>query len=145
VTSPAYPAIDTAHASETAEHKTRAGYLTASGATAITITEVDGVCTFRIGTKMLARSVAMLWIMEVDAKPVVTSARKIAGNGAGGNAAISALHQAANDLKATLTPNDVAMTRAVAATDRLDAYVDALRARGAMKEFTKGAAQRSPD
>lgn len=30
---------------------------------------------------MLARSVAIFWIMEVDAKPVVALARKIAGKG----------------------------------------------------------------
>jgi hypothetical protein len=40
-------------------------------------------------------------------------------------------------LRATLTPHDVALSRAANAAERLDRYVDSLRARGAMKEFTK--------
>ena len=36
-----------------------------------------------------------------------------------------------------MTPHDVAMSRAGEAAGRLDSYVEALRARGAMKEFTK--------
>jgi hypothetical protein len=91
----------------------------------------------RIGTKMLARSVAIFWIMEVDAKPVVTSARKIIGKGAGGDAAVAALHRAANDLRATLTEHQAAMTRAGVAAAKLDAYIESLRAQGAIKEFTK--------
>src|SRR6202023_1080614 len=39
--------------------------------------------------------------------------------------------------RATLTPHDVAMSRAGEAAGRLDSYVEALRARGAIKEFTK--------
>jgi hypothetical protein len=117
--------------------KAAIAYLVASGATAITITEVDGVCTFRIGTKMPARSVAIHWIMQVDAKPVVDRARKIAGKAAGGNAAISALHQAATDLRVTLTPHDVAISRATNAAAKLDRYLDSLQGSGALREFTR--------
>jgi hypothetical protein len=132
-------AVETAGRPTTRSPDTKAAinYLEASGATAITITEVDGVCAFRIGSKMLARSVAIYWIMQVDAKRVVDRARKIAGNGAGGNAAISALHQAANDTRATLTPHDVAMARAGSATAKLDRYLDSLQGSGALKEFTR--------
>jgi hypothetical protein len=112
-------------------------YLTASGATAITITEIDGVCTFRIGAKMLARSVAIFWVMELDAKPVVTSARKIAGKSQGAAEAIAALHRAASDKRATLTPHDVAMTRAGNAAAKLDRYLDSLQGSGAFREFTR--------
>jgi hypothetical protein len=81
-------------AARSSDTKAAIAYLTASGATAITVTEVDdGTCTLRIGTKMLARSVAIFWIMEVDAKPVVASARKIAGKAAGDDAAVAALHE----------------------------------------------------
>jgi hypothetical protein len=118
--------------------KAALAYLTASGATAIIVIETETGCTFRVGTKLgLARSVATYWIMEVDAKRVVDRARKIAGTGAGGNAAISALHQAAADLRATLTEHQAAMTRAGVAAAKLDAYIESLRARGAIKEFTK--------
>jgi hypothetical protein len=132
-------AVETVARPPTRSPNTKAAiaYLTASGATAITITEVDGVCTFRIGTKMLVRSVATYWIMQVDAKRVVDRARKIAGNGAGGNAAISALHEAANDLRATLTPHDVAIARAGNAAAKLDQYLDSLQGSGALKEFTR--------
>jgi hypothetical protein len=131
-------AVETAGRPPTRSPDTRAAikYLEASGASAITITEVDGVCTFRIGSKMLARSVATYWIMLVDAKRVVDRARKIAGKGAGGNAAISALHQAATDLRATLTPHDVAMARAGVAAAKLDRYLDSLQGSGALREFT---------
>jgi hypothetical protein len=124
-------------AARSPDTKAAIAYLAASGATAITITEVDGVCTFRIGTKLLARSVAIFWIMEVDAKPVVASARKIAGKGSGGDAAVAALHRAANDLRAVLTPHDVAMSRAGHAAGRIEEYMASMRARGAMQEFTR--------
>ena len=75
--------VEIGHARPARSPNTKAAinYLEASGATAITITitAVDGVCSFRVGSKLLARSVAIFWIMQVDAKPVVTSARKIAG------------------------------------------------------------------
>jgi hypothetical protein len=99
--------------------KAAINYLIASGAAAISVIETETGCTFRIGTKLLARSVAIFWIMAVDAKRVVDRARKIAGKGAGGNAAISALHQAANDLRATLTPHDLAVSRAGDAAGRI--------------------------
>jgi hypothetical protein len=79
---------------------------------------------------MLARSVAIFWIMEVDATPVVALARKIAGKGAGGDAAVAALHRAANDLKATLTPHDVAMSRAGQVAGRIEEYIESMRAMG---------------
>jgi hypothetical protein len=131
--------VEIGHARPARSPDTRAAlaYLTASGATAITITEVDGVCAFHVGTKTLARSVAIFWIMEVDAKPVVTSARKIAGKGTGGDAAVAALHRAATDLKVTLTPHDVAISRAGNAAAKLDLYLDSLQGSGALREFTR--------
>jgi hypothetical protein len=98
--------------------KAAIAYLTASGAVAVSVIETETGCTFRIGTmiftnagKGVARSVAIFWIMEVDAKSVVALARKIAGRGAGGNVAISALHEAAAGIKATLTAHSVAISR----------------------------------
>ena len=71
--------------------------------------------------------------MQSDARAVVTLARKLAGNGD----AIAALHRAASEKRATLTPHGTAMIRAADAAMRLDAYIEALRARGAMRELTK--------
>jgi hypothetical protein len=132
-------AVETAGRPPTRSPDTKAAinYLIASGATAISVIETEAGCTFRIGAKLLARSVAIFWIMEVDAKPVVTSARKIAGKGAGGDAAVAALHRAATDLRAVLTPNDVAMTRAGNAAAKLDRYLDSLQGSGALREFTR--------
>jgi hypothetical protein len=41
------------------------------------------------------------------------------------------------DHRAVLTPHDNAISRAGASAKRLDAYIENLRARGAMREFTK--------
>jgi hypothetical protein len=110
--------VEIGHARPARSPDTKAAinYLVASGTTAINLTEADGVCAFHIGSKMIARSVAIFWIMEVDAKPVVTSARKIAGKSQGAAEAIAALHRAASDKRAMLTPHDVAMARAGNAT-----------------------------
>jgi hypothetical protein len=43
-------------------------YLAASGATAISIIEIDGVCTFRVGTKIDPRAVSVQWITEANAR-----------------------------------------------------------------------------
>jgi hypothetical protein len=119
---------------ESPDTRAAVAYLEASGATAITITEHDGVCAFRVGHKIDPDAVAIFWIMEADAKPVVARARKLAGKSAD---ATASLRQAATDLRATLTPHATAMARAGAAAERLDGYIESLRARGAMKEFTR--------
>jgi hypothetical protein len=131
--------VEIGHARPARSPDTKAAinYLVASGATAITITEIDGICTFRIGSKMLARSVAIFWIMEVDAKPVVASARKIAGKGAGAAEAIAALHRAASDRRAVLTEHQTAISRATDAAAKLNRYLDSLQGSGALREFTR--------
>jgi hypothetical protein len=131
--------VEIGHARPVRSPDTKAAiaYLTASGAVAISVIATETGCTFRIGTKMLARSVATFWIMEVDSKPVVTSARKIAGKGAGGDAAVAALHRAASDKRAVLTEHQAAMTRAGNAAAKLDRYLDSLQGSGALREFTR--------
>jgi hypothetical protein len=62
--------------------------------------------------------------MQSDARAVVTLARKIDGD------AVEALHQAATEKRATLTPHDTAMMRATDVAERLDAYIEGLRAPG---------------
>jgi hypothetical protein len=51
-------------------------YLVASGATAISITESDGACTFRIGTKIDPNAVAIHWLNTTLAPSIVTQARR---------------------------------------------------------------------
>jgi hypothetical protein len=55
----------------------------------------------------------------------------------GHNSAVDTLQQAATERRATLTAHDVAMMRAADAAKRLDQYVEGLRTRGAMREFTR--------
>ncbi|KJC59525.1 hypothetical protein UP10_18755 [Bradyrhizobium sp. LTSPM299] len=64
-------------------------------------------------------------------------ARAIAGDNPDADAAISALREAAAHHRVTLTAHDTAISRADVAAHRLDQFVESLRARGAMREFTK--------
>src|SRR5260221_1218116 len=84
-------AVETAGRPPTRSLDTKAAinYLIASGATAISVIETEAGCTFRIGAKLLARSVALFWIMEVDAKPAVTPERKIASKGTASDAPVA--------------------------------------------------------
>jgi hypothetical protein len=112
-------------------------YLVASGATAVSVIETGTGRTFRVGTKIDPRGVAVHWLPETRAKAIVRLARKHAGTSPDIATAETALHRAAADPRVTLTAHHVAMTRAGKAAQRLDAYVESLRARGAMREFTK--------
>jgi hypothetical protein len=112
-------------------------YLIASGATAISIVEIDGACTFHVGSKILPDAAAIFWITATQAKPIVRQARKLAGRTPDIDVAEAALALAAADQRVTLTPHHVAVTRAGAAAERLDAHIESLRARGAVKEFTR--------
>jgi hypothetical protein len=112
-------------------------YLTASGATAITITEVDGVCTFRVGGKIDPRAVSVQWLPEMNARAIVKLARQHAGASPDAGVATAALHRAAADQRVTLTRHDVAMLRAGDAAGRIERYIDSMRAKGATREFTR--------
>jgi hypothetical protein len=131
--------VEIGHARPTRSPDTKAAiaYLTASGATAITVTEIDGVCSFHVGHKIDPRAVAVQWLPETTARAIVKLARRHAGASPAAAAATAALHRAAADQRTTLTPHATAMSRAGASAKRLDAYIENLRARGAMREFTK--------
>jgi hypothetical protein len=51
--------------------------------------------------------------------------------------ATAALHRAAADARSTLTPHDVAISRAAGAAAKLDAYMDSLRGTGVLVEFNR--------
>ncbi len=51
-------------------------YLVASGATAITITEHDGVCSFHVGHKFDLRAVSVQWVLQAQAREIVKLARR---------------------------------------------------------------------
>jgi hypothetical protein len=117
----------------------RAGlaYLAASGATAITITEHDGVCAFRLGSKIDPRAVMVQWLPETNAREIVKQARRDAGRSPDAATAGRALAQAAADHGAVLTPHAAAMARAGDAAARLNSYMDSLRGTGRLREFTR--------
>jgi hypothetical protein len=77
-------------------------YLRESGASPICIVECDGVCKFTMG-KVDKNAVETWWIAEVDARGVVTLARKIAGNAPDVVKAEAALHEAAREKRASLS------------------------------------------
>ncbi len=117
--------------------KAAVAYLAASGATAINLIETGTGCAFRVGTKIDARAVAVHWLRGPQASAIARLARKHAGRDSDAATALQALRQAAADLRVTLTEHHVAMTRAGEAAERLDAYIEGLRASGKMREFTK--------
>jgi hypothetical protein len=94
-------------------------YLTASGATAISIVECDGVCSFHVGSKINPRAVSVQWLPETTAQAIARLARKHAGKNPDAATAARALAQAAADLWAMLTPHHIAMTRARDAAARI--------------------------
>jgi hypothetical protein len=112
-------------------------YLRASGAAPIFITEVEDVATIRTGSKVDPRAVVVFWITEVDAKPVVKVARRLAGKHQNVGDAVVSLKKAAVECRATLTPHNVAISRARVAAQRLDEYLTSLKGTGVLREFTK--------
>ncbi len=136
--------VDIGHArpARSSDTKVAINYLIASGATAITIAEIDGVCTFHVGSKIDPRAVSVQWIAEVNARTVVRQARKLAGESPDAATAARALAQAAADQRVTLTAHDLAMSRAGQAASRIELYIDSMRAKGVMREFTRAYTRR---
>jgi hypothetical protein len=122
-------------AARPADTKAAISYLISSGATAISIIENVKGCSFKVGSKLDPRAAMVFWLPEDNARAVMRKARTGASPDIA--AATTALHKAAADQRVTLTEHGTAMMRAGEAAKRLDAYVASLRARGAMKEFTK--------
>jgi hypothetical protein len=113
-------------------------YLLASGAVAISLIEVDGAYVFRTGPLAKSRDIPsgrIFWISAQQAKPIVRRARKNAGPAPNLTSALAALHEAASDLGATLTPHATAIERAGNAATKLDAYFESMRRSGQLAEF----------
>ncbi len=67
--------------------------------------------------------------------PVARAARRFAGAKADLSTATAAVHRSAASLGAALTPGDIVIERAGDAAERLDAYLDAMKRSGVLKEF----------
>src|SRR5260370_19634436 len=68
--------IEIGHARPVRSPDTKAAikYLEASGATAITIVEIDGVCSFHVGSKIDLHAVSVQWLPEANARAVARQA-----------------------------------------------------------------------
>jgi hypothetical protein len=104
-------------------------YLAASGAMPISVTERDGVCSIHAGKIHRNRrgpdgGSMRGWPRAWPEKPAdsLATAGPISGH--------AALHRAAASLKATLTPDDVAIARADDAATRLDSMLYGMRRNG---------------
>ena len=130
---------DVGHARPARSPDTKAAveYLHASGAVAITITEHDGVCSFHLGHKIDPRAVSVQWLPEANAQAIVRQARRDAGTAPEAATAARALAQAAADHRTTLTPHEVAITRAGEASRKIEQYMQSLRGTGTLKESNR--------
>jgi hypothetical protein len=107
-------------------------YLEASGATAIYVTCPRDFTAIRIG-QIAANAYAVFWVQKKQAVALGRRARKLAGDNPDREDAIAALREAAAELGVTLTEHATAISRAGAAVERLDTFIDGLR----KAEFTK--------
>jgi hypothetical protein len=140
VTSAADATIDVAHARSITEQKTRAiEYLHASGAAAVWIksSATQEFCTIHTGKSsgLSDDLAARWWTAAADAPRVASAARLCAGANPDVPAAISSLARSAAALGATLTPDDIAISRASGAVVRLDAMLESIRRDGTLQEF----------
>jgi hypothetical protein len=119
------------------DKKRAVAYLEASGAAAIWIKSASGLASTHTGSK-LAKSgefISAWWITAAMAPRVASAARQCAGAEPDLPAATAALARAAASLGATLTPDDIAISRANAAVVRLDSMVEQMRRSGQLQEF----------
>jgi hypothetical protein len=111
-------------------------YLEASGARAISFTADVDSATISVGLKPDA--VAVFWTAQAaKVRSVAAKARNIMGDAADTDAAISALREAAEGCLVTLTPHDVAVTRAANAAGKLDEFMSSMRGTGVLREFNR--------
>ena len=122
--------------------KAAINYLIASGATAVQIVEIGRIVAFYTSTTIKPDAVAIHWLPHASARPVLKLARGRAGKTPDAEAAISALAMAAQELRVTLTPHDVAISRAVEAAAKLDRYFEAMRRSGQLAMFNQQYRQR---
>jgi hypothetical protein len=118
--------------------KAAIAYAIAAGTTAISVIETEtGRALFRVGSKIDPDATAIYWIAGQAAIAVARRARRLAGANPHCDEAIAALRQAAAEKRSTLTPHDVAISRAGAAAQRLDEYMASVRGTGVLREFNR--------
>jgi hypothetical protein len=121
-------------ARSSSDTKAAIAYLIASGATATYTTTTRDFVPIRSGSQIAANAVAVFWVQK---KQAVALARRLAGADSDRDDALLALREAAAELGVTLTPHATAISRAAAAVERLDAFIDSLSANGGYRAFTQ--------
>jgi hypothetical protein len=109
-------------------------YLAASGATPISVVDRDGVCSIVTG-KITGTVATRWWIATQDAVRVASAARRLVGAGADAAEVMAAVQRSAGLLKATLTPDEIAIRRAADAMVRLDVLINKMKHDGTLREF----------
>jgi hypothetical protein len=109
-------------------------YLIASGATAITVTDTGKIST---NAKITGTLAARWWTDAKTTIRIAGTARKLAGPDPDVAAATAAVARSAASLRATLTDDATAVSRASSAVVKLDAYMNSLRGTGVLKEFNR--------
>jgi hypothetical protein len=96
-----------------------------SSANAIAVVRGNGAgAKIVVGPKIQPAAVMAFWLPAEKARSIATRARGIAGTGADVADVVTALRQAAAEVRATLTPSTSAIPRAYAASLKLDAARD---------------------
>jgi len=124
-------------ARSSSDTKAAIAYLIASGATATYTTTTRDFVPIRSGSQIAANAVAVFWVQKKQAVALARLARRLAGADSDRDDALLALREAAAELGVTLTPHATAISRAAAAVERLDAFIDSLRANGGYRAFTQ--------
>jgi hypothetical protein len=109
-------------------------YLRATGASAITIQEVDGIARLAVNPRFMD-SANTVWLPGDRAIGLTRSARAIAGPNPDSPRLALALHQAAAQQKIALTEHETAVRRAALAVNELEATFEAMRKEGRLRAF----------
>jgi hypothetical protein len=114
------------------DNRAALAYLAASGAVAI---NVDIAGTIKAGK--CPAGAATFWIVAKQAVAVRKLARKLAGKDPDLKTSIEVLHQAAAELRITLTPNEIAISRATMMAGKIEQAMEDLHWSGKLKQINK--------
>jgi hypothetical protein len=118
------------------DRKRATEYLAACGAASITIVEREGVCSIITAKTTSGRIIARWWVHNAqDAASVAAQARRLAGARPDTSTAIDAVERSAAVLRATLTDDGTAISRANYSMQRLDSLIAEMRVDGTLRIF----------
>ena len=122
-------------------------YLHASGATAICVTESDGVAALQVcrNVASIDNLVSVQWLDERQAVAVARDARRGEGYRPDAETVSAELRRAALAHHATLTPDDVARSRAENGAHRIERHLEAMRQSGGLRQFNAEYRRRRSD